>query len=69
VRAGAQSHPSGKNAIVESPSTPGACSADSQADDFLRYLGEVAGFVIKDGMLYLNLRVDAGNMVFAPVGN
>ncbi len=55
--------------ITLGPSTLAACPEDSQADDFLRYLEEVASFVIEDGTLYLNLRVDAGNMILVPAGN
>jgi heat shock protein HslJ len=55
--------------IALGPSTLAACPDDSQADDFLRYLEDVASFVIEDNTLYLNLRVDAGTMVFTPAGS
>lgn len=41
-----------------------ACPPESLSDKFLMELGQVASYVIEDGMLYLNLAMDAGNMKF-----
>ncbi len=41
-----------------------ACPPESLADKYLMELGQVASYVIQDGMLYLNLAMDTGNMKF-----
>ena len=46
------------------PSTLAMCAEDSLDQQFLERLGHTATFVIEDGVLYLNLWADAGNMVF-----
>lgn len=46
--------------------TLGLCPSGSQSDVFLRDLRDVASFVMDGEHLVLNLRVDGGNMVFAP---
>ena len=44
-----------------------ACPEDSLDGEFMRLLDDVVTFVLTDdGMLYMNLMMDAGNMVFAP---
>lgn len=48
------------------PLTMMACPPGSLDATFLTRLGEVASFVIQDGVLYLNLMMDAGNLVFQP---
>ena len=51
------------------PMTMAACEPDSQDADFVRLLGDVATYVIADGELYLNLAMDAGDMVFVPAAS
>ncbi len=46
-----------------------ACEDGSLSDKYISYLGNVVSYVIKDGILYLNLKADAGNMVFSNGGN
>jgi heat shock protein HslJ len=46
-------------------STKMLCPGDSQGDVFTRELQQVVAYVIADGMLYLDLPVDTGTMVFA----
>ena len=46
------------------PSTLAMCAEDSLDQQFLERLGQTATFVIEDGILYLNLWADAGNLVF-----
>ena len=46
------------------PSTMAFCGEESLDQIYLARLGEVASYVIQDGILYLNLMADAGNMVF-----
>lgn len=48
------------------PSTLAACGDESLDQRFLERLGHTATYVMADGKLYLNLEMDAGNMVFAP---
>lgn len=48
--------------------TMAACPPESLADKYLAELSQVASYVIQDGMLYLNLAVDSGNMKFVQVG-
>jgi heat shock protein HslJ len=48
------------------PSTLAACGDDSLDQVYLERLGNTATYVMADGKLHLNLRADAGNMVFAP---
>jgi len=46
------------------PMTMAACGPESQDADFLTKLFDVVTYVIEDGKLFLNLKMDAGNMVF-----
>jgi heat shock protein HslJ len=48
------------------PMTRAACGPESQDAEFLRRLFDVATYVIEGGKLYLNLKMDAGDMVFGP---
>ena len=48
------------------PSTLAACGEDSLDQEYLKRLGDTATYVMADGKLHLNLKMDAGNMVFAP---
>jgi heat shock protein HslJ/uncharacterized protein YraI len=41
-----------------------ACPPESLADEYTQRLSEVASYVLQDGVLYLNLKMDGGNMVF-----
>ncbi len=50
------------------PTTLVECAPDSLSDEFLNRLGDVATFVMQDGELYLNLKMDAGDLVFVPAG-
>ena len=43
------------------------CGPDSMYDQYIQYLGNVVTYVLKNGKLYLNLKTDAGNMVFRSV--
>jgi heat shock protein HslJ len=47
------------------PMTMAACAPDSRDADFVGLLADVASYLIADGKLYLNLAVDAGDMIFA----
>jgi heat shock protein HslJ len=44
--------------------TMAECLPESLSSRFVGYLGNVASFVLKEGTLYLNLRIDGGNLVF-----
>ena len=46
------------------PSTLAHCGDESLDQRYLERLGNTATYVLVDGTLYLNLKVDAGNMVF-----
>jgi heat shock protein HslJ len=48
------------------PSTLVACPPGSQADVFTRDLSNVVTYVQRGETLFLNMRVDTGNMVFEP---
>ena len=52
--------------LVLGAMTRAACPPDSQADIYLRDLSNVATYVMDGEHLVLNLRIDSGNMVFAP---
>ncbi len=60
----------GKNlSIHPGPSTMMACGADSQDQQFLRDLNGVAGWFLKKGDLYLDMKADAGTMRFYRSGS
>ena len=44
--------------------TRAICSPNSLSDDYLRLLGDVVTYVENDDVLALNLKMDAGNMLF-----
>jgi heat shock protein HslJ len=46
------------------PTTLAECEPGSLYDEYLARLGEVVTFVLDEGKLVLNLKADAGNMVF-----
>jgi heat shock protein HslJ len=52
--------------IALGPTTLVECGPESRYDEYLARLGEVVSYVIEDGQLFLNLQVDAGNLVFEP---
>ncbi len=52
--------------ITPGVSTLMACPEGSLDSQYLAYLSQVATYVIEDGLLYLNLQMDGGNMIFAP---
>ncbi len=45
--------------------TRAACPPESLSNTFLTRLGEVVTYVLHEGKLFLNLKIDGGNMVFA----
>jgi heat shock protein HslJ len=47
--------------------TQAICEPGSLSDQYISYLGDVASYAQRDGKLYLNLKADAGNMVFRNV--
>jgi heat shock protein HslJ len=49
------------------PTTLVACGPDSQADTYLRDLERVVTYVYNGTNLFLNMRLDTGNMVFSPL--
>ena len=51
------------------PSTLVGCPPGSQADAFLAGLGAVATYLFSGPNLILNLKLDSGNMIFAPRPN
>jgi heat shock protein HslJ len=58
--------PEHKLTITVQGSTLVACPPGSLGDEFLLQLGHAATYVLKDGMLHINLQADAGSIVFAP---
>jgi heat shock protein HslJ len=46
------------------PITLAACAPESLDAQYLAKLGDVVSFVLEDGKLHLNLKMDVGNMVF-----
>jgi heat shock protein HslJ len=46
------------------PSTLAHCGNESLDQRYLERLGNTASYVLADGKLYLNMKADAGNMVF-----
>lgn len=48
------------------PGTRAYCGDDSLDRRYLELLGNTATYVLADGKLYLNLKYDSGNLVFAP---
>ena len=51
--------------IVLGASTMAMCPPESLSEEFLKQLGEVGGFLMQDGKLYLTLKLDVGSMEFA----
>jgi heat shock protein HslJ len=58
--------PEHKLTITVQGSTAVECPPGSLGDEFLLQLGHAATYVLKDGMLHINLQADAGSMVFTP---
>ena len=48
--------------------TRAVCPPESLSNTFLTRLGEVVTYVLYEGKLFLNLKIDGGNMVFASAG-
>ncbi len=48
------------------PSTLAFCPEGSLDTVYLQRLGETATYVTSEGQLFLNMKADAGNMVFSP---
>jgi len=57
----------GSLTIEASALTRMACPPGSLSNEYVARLNEVASYVIDGGQLYLNLKMDSGNMVFAPL--
>jgi heat shock protein HslJ len=51
--------------LMPGPITLAACGPASLDTQFLSHLGDVVTYVLEDGKLYLNLKMDAGDMVFS----
>lgn len=49
--------------------TQAACGEESRSDQFIQNLGDVATFVFDNGRLILNLKADAGNLIFNNAGS
>ena len=47
--------------------TGAICGPDSLSDEYISYLGDVVGYFLENGKLYLNLKADAGDMIFRNV--
>ena len=56
----------GSLTIQLGPTTLQFCGEDSLADEFLSELGEVAAYVFNGEQLVLNMRIDAGDLIFLP---
>jgi heat shock protein HslJ len=56
-------------AFEPGPITLAACEPGSLDTDFLAKLGDVVTYVLEDGKLHLNLKMDAGNMVFSTIND
>ena len=50
--------------LMVGPVTRAACPPESHSNTFLTRLGEVVTYVLHEGKLSLNLKIDGGNMVF-----
>ena len=55
--------------LMVGPVTRAACPPESLSNTFLTRLGEVVTYVLHEGKLVLNLKIDGGNMVFAQAGS
>ncbi len=64
---GAYSEDNGALTIEVAAITRKACPPGSLSDAFISRLNEVATYVMDDGKLYLNLKMDSGNLVFTPL--
>jgi heat shock protein HslJ len=64
---GAYTEDSGSLTIEAAILTRKACPPGSLSTQFVDRLNEVASYVMDGGKLYLNLKMDSGNMVFAPL--
>jgi heat shock protein HslJ len=57
----------GSTLVLEpGPTTLAECEPGSLYDDYLARLGDVVTYVLDGGRLVLNLKTDAGNMIFVP---
>ena len=48
--------------------TQAACGEESLSDQFMQYLGYVVTYVFDNGRLVLNMKADAGNLIFQNAG-
>ena len=55
--------------LMVGPVTRAACPPESLSQTYLTRLGEVVTYVLHEGKLVLNLKIDGGNMVFAKGGS
>ena len=52
--------------LLPGPTTIAECQPGSLYDEYLARLGDVVTYVLDEGRLVLNLKADAGNMIFVP---
>jgi heat shock protein HslJ len=68
-RSGGGYHADGSSLTLQpGPTTLAECEPGSLYDEFLAKLGDVVTYVMEDDNLYLNLKMDVGNMVFGREG-
>jgi putative lipoprotein len=56
----------GSLSITPGPTTLAECGPDSRYVPYIRGLRDAVSYVVEDDQLFLNLPVDAGNLVFEP---
>jgi heat shock protein HslJ len=59
----------GSLSIEIGPMTRAMCTKDSRSDQFVKYLGFVRHYFLKDGHVFFDLFADGGTMEFTPVAN
>jgi heat shock protein HslJ len=47
--------------------TNAICESESLSDEYISYIEEVESYLIEDGKLYLNLKLDSGSLVFSNI--
>jgi heat shock protein HslJ len=63
--AGTYTVEAGKLTITVGPMTLAMCPEGSLSDEFVKELGQVNGYLMQNGKLYLTLKLDTGSMEFA----
>ena len=56
-------------ALNPGPMTLAECQPGSRSSQFVEMLGQVATYVLKGDTLYLNLKMDGGDMVFSKLNS